>query len=215
MLVSQTMCIRILATTIANIEISKSLVYQGSALVVGNPNSVAAIGLDIGHARTPTQAMKILKKKAQAFSEVIVFSDQIAAVPIGQIYTHSGNEAASVSSFEMICAMAHSATISFESGAVYEISSDGRGQKKFLAALSEWLIMEESKAGSVASVLASNRTRRSHLLIQIYRIREHLSSVMQEIYLDRLGIDEGRMISERLKEIEKCARKDLFSCTAH
>nr|WP_180166551.1 hypothetical protein [Stenotrophomonas sp. SbOxS2]NYT99399.1 hypothetical protein [Stenotrophomonas sp. SbOxS2] len=215
MLVSQTMRIRILATTAASIDSSKALACQGSTLVVGHPNSVAAIGLEMGHARTPAQAMKLLKQNAQAFSEVIVFSDQIAAVPIGQIYIDSGNEIASVSSFEMICAMTHSAAISFETGAVYRISSDGRGQKEFLAALSQFLIMEESKAGSVANLLASNRTRRTHLLTQIHRIRDHLSSVMQEIYLDRLGIDEGRVISEQLKEIEKCARKDLLSCTAH
>lgn len=215
MLVSQTMCIRISATTTASIDNSKTLACQGSTLVVGNPNSVAAIGLEMGHARTPTQAMKLLRQSPQAFSEVIVFSDQIAAVPIGQIYVHSGDEIASVSSFEMICAMTHSATISFESGAVYTISSDGRGQKEFLAALSEFLIMEESKVGSVANMLASNRTRRTHLLTQIHRIREHLSSVMHEIYLDRLGIDEGQVISEQLKEIERCARKDLLNCTAH
>jgi hypothetical protein len=36
---------------------------------------------------------------------------------------------------------------------------------------------------------------------------------MQEIYLGRLGLDEGQMISNRLKDIEKCARKDLLECT--
>ncbi len=215
MLVSRTMCIRILATTAASVDRSKALACQGSTLVVGSPVSVAEAGLDMEHALTPVQAMKLLQQSALAFSKVIVFSDQIAAIPIGQIYIRAGNDVASVSSFEMICAMTHSATISFEGGALYTISPDGCGQKEFLAALSEFLIKEESKAGSIANVLARSRTRRNHLLAQVHRIREHISLIMQEIYLDRLGIDEGQMISEQLKDIEKCARKDLLSCTAH
>lgn len=212
-LASQHMRIRIWATTIANIERSRYSAHAGSTLVVGNLDYVEAISCDMSHVRTPSHAMRLLKQDPRAFSEVIVFSDQIAASPVGQIFIVSGSGIASVSSFEILCAMRHAATISFESGQPYAVSSDGRGQKRFLAALNEFLIIEESKPGSVAHRLASRRTRRCHLLNQIHRIQQHRSLIMQEIYLGRLGLDEGQMISNRLKDIEKCARKDLLECT--
>lgn len=212
-LASQHMRIRIWATTMASIERSRNAAREGSTLVVGNPSHVEAISRGMNHVRTPIQAMRLLKQNPQAFLEVVVFSDQIAASPVGQIFINSGPRIGSVSSFEILCAMTHAATISFESGATYAVSSDGRGQRRFLAALNEFLTMEESKPGSVAHELASERTKRSHLLNQIHRVRQHLSLIMQEIYLGRLGMDEGRMISNQLKDIEKCARKDLLGCT--
>jgi hypothetical protein len=153
------MRIRIWATTIANIERSRYSAHAGSTLVVGNLDYVEAISCDMSHVRTPSHAMRLLKQDPRAFSEVIVFSDQIAASPVGQIFIVSGSGIASVSSFEILCAMRHAATISFESGQPYAVSSDGRGQKRFLAALNEFLIIEESKPGSFAHRLASKRTR--------------------------------------------------------
>lgn len=212
-LASQHMRIRIWATNMVSIERSRYSAHEESTLIVGNPDYGEAIRCDMSHVRTPSQAMRLLKQDPKAFFEVIVFSDQIAASPVGQIFIISGSGIASVSSFEILCAMRHAATISFESGALYAVSSDGRSQKRFLAALNELLIMEESKPGSLAHGLASKRTRRYHLLNQIHRIQQHRSLIMQEIYLGRIGIDEGQVISNRLKDIEKCARKDLLECT--
>lgn len=215
MSVVQPMCIRIYTSTTANIGRSRALACEGASLVVGNPSAVAAIGLDMTHAKTPAQAIDLLKCEAHTFSEVVVFSDQIASFPVGQIYLLSKSKIASVSSFEIVCAMTQSATIYFESGAAYKIFRDGRGQKEFLVALSDLLSAEESKVSSVASLLAGSRIRRNHLLTEINQVRAHLSLVMQEMYLGRIDINEGHIISEQLKEIERCARRELLRYAVH
>ncbi len=210
MLVQQSPSIHILATTGSNVEASRNAARMAGTVVVGNPPAVESMGLDMTHSRNPAQVMALLKSGTAGISRVLVFSDQIASIPVGQIYIRSEKGIASVSSFEMLCAMALGAEIFIDAGKSYSITREGGGQKEFVAALSEFLAAEEAKPGSFARALADRRLRRNQLLHQIHRVRQHTSMVMEEIYLRRLDTGEGQGIVEKLKEIERCARKELL-----